>query len=291
VPLADQSRGILLEHLADVLPFGVFVLGEDRRIWYWNTVAEQITGYLAHEVVGRSCVPIMEHCDIDGNNMCERGSCPATAAFERGTQRQTSLFARHKDGHRISVTLRSIPLRDETGKLVAFAGLFQQERACPEDLYWLEDASLRTEPGLELYSGESTRNQLRAALATPSAAFSAFAIEIERLKELRERHGAEMIRAAKRAVIHGIARILATAHYLGHWNDTHMLLLVPGCSDHARSELQNKLASVLAPSAITWWGDRIELRVTTKSTAYCDGDSFEGFLERLGLDPSGTENG
>ena len=41
--------------LLDQISDGVYFVDRDRRITYWNSGAERITGYTAAEVLGHSC--------------------------------------------------------------------------------------------------------------------------------------------------------------------------------------------------------------------------------------------
>jgi hypothetical protein len=57
------------------------------------------------------------------------------------------LFARHKDGYRIPVYVRSIPLEDAGGSIIAIAELFQQQGSQSE-LRWAGDSGAHTQDGL-----------------------------------------------------------------------------------------------------------------------------------------------
>jgi PAS domain S-box-containing protein len=58
--LAAEGFRTILEGL----PTGVYLVGRDRRIIFWNDGCERITGFLRHEVIGRSCAQdLLMHCD------------------------------------------------------------------------------------------------------------------------------------------------------------------------------------------------------------------------------------
>ena len=52
---------------------GVFVVGDDGRIMFWNRAAERILGHPAREVVGRPCCDVFAGHDDDGNRLCYQG--------------------------------------------------------------------------------------------------------------------------------------------------------------------------------------------------------------------------
>lgn len=272
---------LVFRQLADALPFGVYVLSLDTTIQYANRATEQITGYLGQEVVGHRCQELLTCCGPNGASVCSASDCPAACALRDGAQSQTRLFVSHKDGERIPIVLRAIPLRDEDGIVIAVAECFREESSCLEDLSWIDEAETRIDRGLGIYSVETTQKQLRSALAVPSAQFAAFLVEIEHLHELALKHGSEMVRVAQRAVIHTLKRILNLPHYLGRWNGDSLLLLVPGCSDVAFAMLQQTLSGIENACAVTWWGDRIGLHVVAGSTLSRENDTPEAVAARL----------
>jgi len=67
----DSYRRIL-----DNLYDGLYLLDTDRVIRYWNGAAEQISGFTASEVVGKSCSDnILTHVNEKGDSLC-MGLCP-----------------------------------------------------------------------------------------------------------------------------------------------------------------------------------------------------------------------
>lgn len=272
----------LFRQLTDALPFGVYMVGTDRNIEYWNHAAELITGHLSQETLGRRCGEgLLMHCDVTGTATCNTPRCPVTYAMRNGIPVEGRLFAQHKEGHRIPVVVRGIALRDEQGAVVAVAQLFQEEDASPEDLSWIDEADSRLDPALGVYSAATTQKQLRSALACAESRVAAFLIEIEHLQELARKHGTEMTRGAQRAVIRTVTRLLNVPHYLGRWDDNSLLLLIPECGHAVFASLLDRLSSVGNSCAITWWGDRVDLRVLVRGALAEPGDSLETFMEGL----------
>lgn len=52
---------------------GVFVIGDDGRIVFWNRAAERILGHTARDVLGRPCCDVFTGYDDDGNRLCYQG--------------------------------------------------------------------------------------------------------------------------------------------------------------------------------------------------------------------------
>ncbi|MEW5986911.1 MAG: LuxR C-terminal-related transcriptional regulator [Chloroflexota bacterium] len=68
----------LLSHTAD----GAFVIGENQRILFWNTAAQELLGYTAAEVLGRPCCEVLKGRDEQGFLFCrfQCGVVQSTAA-------------------------------------------------------------------------------------------------------------------------------------------------------------------------------------------------------------------
>jgi two-component system cell cycle response regulator len=89
---------------------GVYIVDLERRILFWNEAAETITGYTSDEIIGKKCFDSkLDHIDQDGRPLCTIG-CPLFSTMVDCHNRQARVFLRHKDGYRIPVLVRTIPI-------------------------------------------------------------------------------------------------------------------------------------------------------------------------------------
>ena len=103
--LYDIYRSII-ENMTD----GAYFVDRDRKIQFWNRAAEEITGYKAEELVGKSCPEsLLHHVDDTGRQLCQEG-CPLFATCIDGKQRKERVFVRHKDGYRLPVRVNVYPI-------------------------------------------------------------------------------------------------------------------------------------------------------------------------------------
>ncbi|WP_378957230.1 diguanylate cyclase domain-containing protein [Pelosinus sp. sgz500959] len=106
-----EQTVMFLNYLFD----GVFLADHDRSILFWNHSAEVISGYTSSEVVGRKCYDmILLHVNEKGENICN-SSCPLKQTIKNKTATEMSLFLRHKQGHLIPVTIRTVPIFNDNG--------------------------------------------------------------------------------------------------------------------------------------------------------------------------------
>lgn len=113
----------LLERVFD----GVYIVDTQRNILFWNRGAEQITGYSAAEVTGRPCsADILNHVDEEGRQLC-LGFCPLHQSLIDRRYRHARVFLHHKDGHRLPVHIRIIPLENSAGESVGAMEIFHDD--------------------------------------------------------------------------------------------------------------------------------------------------------------------
>ena len=70
-PLLPQTGNGMSSTLLENLTDGVYFVDRERRIHYWNSGAERITGFASPDVHGMSCRDgILQHCDDAGKILC-----------------------------------------------------------------------------------------------------------------------------------------------------------------------------------------------------------------------------
>ena len=120
-PGAASETGFLeagfYKQLLDQLQVAVCFVDPQRRIRYWNGAAERLTGHSSGEVLGRHYdAGWLEHLDPEGCSLCHE-DCPMGRSIEEGRPVRERLFLRHKDGRRICVDVRVMPLHDRDGRV------------------------------------------------------------------------------------------------------------------------------------------------------------------------------
>ena len=102
---------------------GVYFVDKQRKILFWNRAAERITGYKKEEMVGNFCHNnILNHVNKEGVLLCVSG-CPLYASTIDGEQRKADVFLRHKNGHRVPVSVNIFPMYEQ-GEIVGAIEIF-----------------------------------------------------------------------------------------------------------------------------------------------------------------------
>jgi len=120
VPLEFDFYKRLLDQLHDAVVF----VDNQRIILYWNEAAERFTGFSPSDVIGRHCFDgLLDHADHSGCILCHR-ECPLAQSMKQDRPVQERLFLRHKDGRRISVDARIMPVRKDDGTVIGSVEVF-----------------------------------------------------------------------------------------------------------------------------------------------------------------------
>ena len=269
----------LYRRIVESLPVGVYIVGLDRRISFWNHAAEEITGYLSQEVIGRPChEDLLVHCGARGTPICSSAGCLLTCALRDRKPMETMLFARHKDGHRVPVIVRSIPLSDNDGKIVAIAELFKKQEDQSE-MRWSADPSNAAD-GLHGPSILATETYLNSKLKSPDE-LAVFLIELCNQQAMAKQRGWEMVHTMTRTMVHTLMDMLPTPHFLGRWHGDRFVIVVPGSTEESFIQLREQLEGVCNSCSVTWWGDQVKAEVKVSGTLLHAGDTMETMFLRI----------
>ena len=124
--LAQRGFGDVLNSLNS----GVYVTDCERRIVFWNRVAEQVTGYAAEEVVGQKCsAGILQHRDRHGHPLCTTDLCPLYRSMVRAQPSDAPIlvYAVSKDGRQLALTTSTAPVFDDDGNVIGGVEVFREE--------------------------------------------------------------------------------------------------------------------------------------------------------------------
>ena len=89
---------------------GAYFVDNERTIQFWNKAAEEITGYVAEEIIGKQCQNSkLNHIDREGRPLCIVG-CPLFSTIIDGEQRRASVYVRHRDGYRVPIMVNIFPI-------------------------------------------------------------------------------------------------------------------------------------------------------------------------------------
>jgi PAS domain S-box-containing protein len=104
---------------------GVYIVDKERRIIFWNRAAEEMTGHLRQDVMGRCCHDSMlNHIDGNGTMLCF-SACPLQRSILTGESIRAKVYPTHRDGHRFPTYTHIGAIRDEHGEIIAGIEVFR----------------------------------------------------------------------------------------------------------------------------------------------------------------------
>lgn len=89
---------------------GIYIVDVNRKILYYNPVAEKISGFSKEEMENTYCFDNkLNHIDESGKRLCLDG-CPLQKSILENVVTDNLVYLQHKKGHRVVVHVRAIPL-------------------------------------------------------------------------------------------------------------------------------------------------------------------------------------
>ncbi len=222
-----------MAELIDRMSEGVYTVNLDRVITSWNPGAEQITGYTAAEVIGRSCSDgILRHVNDRGTQLCLHG-CPLKAVMRDGRSREAAIYLHHKDGHRVPVTVSGQALRDDDGEINGSIELFSARAATrfarppTEDEQRDSSRDPVTDIGNRRYGDMNLKLSVEASDLEISSLGVLF-IDVDYFKSVNDTFGHRVGDAVLRMVAQTLANGLSSRDFPIRWGGEEFLALLPG---------------------------------------------------------------
>ena len=123
----------LLNYILEQTADGVVVADLELKIIGWNKGAENIFGYKAEEILGKSG-KLLDADDGPGDLVHKR-----EALREKGSALRYEAVRKRKDGRLIQLDVSSTPLKDESGRIIGYSAIY---RDITEKLKALENQRL-----------------------------------------------------------------------------------------------------------------------------------------------------
>ena len=279
-----ESPGFL-SVILDSIQDGVYFVDPNRRITYWNSGAEALTGFLRQEVLGRCCPDtLLRYCTPDGVELNEI-ACPLQATLADGKAREAFLTLRHREGHRLPVRVRDTAVRDSEGVILGAAEVFEEH-----DFANPSPRQIRTLASLHLVdqlTGLANREMIATKLAERVGEFAHFGIpfgilliDIDHLKHINRNYGRDAGDNILRMTAHTLAKGVAAQHLLGRWDNDQFLSIVDNCDLDLLASIAGRLRAMTAKSSIQWWGEPVRITVSIAGAMAQAGDDENVLLAR-----------
>lgn len=278
--LAPEAYRAILESL----PVGVYLVDRERRIVLWNDGCESITGHRRHEVIGRYCADeLLMHCDEKNDVMCGV-ACPLLETMHDGRHREADVFLRHKDGHRVPVRVRAVPVRDDSGAIIGACECFDERvLAFParRHLQMVEPPG-STDEVTELPNYATMLRRLRADLQDFQISripFGVLYLAIDDLDRLRAADGGDAVKSVLCVTARTLAKRIGPDNVVGR-SELGFLVILKGCTGATLLESAICLKRLVGLEAIPWWGGKLTITLSAGGTLARAEDTPDDLVRR-----------
>ena len=271
----------LIENISD----GLYLVDQDRRIIYWNRVAEAITGYRSEDVLGRRCRDnILIHVDKNGKSLC-RGDCPIDGTMQDGRYRDANVYLQHKDGHRVPVWIRAAPLRDMDGNLIGGAELFTDlsaGNAITERIQELERLSFldnltqlanRRFVEMELDSRVSELNRY-------GVSFGLIFMDIDHFKQVNDTYGHDVGDRVLKAVARTFINTARPSDLMGRWGGEEFIGILRRLDVAGLHHAAERIRNLVEKSYVRQAGQMLKVTVSIGGTLSRTTDTAQSIVKR-----------
>ncbi len=270
--------------LADISD-GVYFTDRNRTIVYWNKTAERITGFSAAEVAGHHWHDnILNHVDHQGRNLCQ-SSCPLARTIKDRQPRKSHLFLHHKQGHRIPVQVRTIPLFDEKNDIAGAAEFFtdaSSHESMSQRIAELEQMAL-LDPLTHLpnrYHLEPEIDSRFDELQRMGLVFGLLFMDIDRFKDFNDTYGHEPGDKVLKTVARTLKAAIRPYDLVGRWGGEEFLGVIRNVGIGKLEEIGNRMLMLVDRSSVEFNHQRLSVTISVGATLATRDDNRKTLVDR-----------
>jgi diguanylate cyclase (GGDEF)-like protein/PAS domain S-box-containing protein len=271
----------LLDNLYD----GVYFLDRERRIIYWNSGAERITGYSGDEVLGHCCRDnILMHADRDGRSLC-KDFCPAARTMEDGNPAEAEVFLHHKEGHRVPVRTRISPLRDEDGAIIGAVEIFSDNSEKLASLSLIQD--LEEKAFQDTLTGLPNRRFLEKLICTRLDEMSRYGwpfglvfLDIDRFKLVNDSYGHDVGDEVLRMVARTLTHCSRSFDTVGRWGGEEFVAVVVNVDQEKLQRIAERYRVMVESSDLTAQDYSLRITISLGGTLARGNDTLLSLIKR-----------
>jgi len=276
----------IFRSILETLPTGVYLVDRNRKILFWNGGAEEITGYLRQDVVGRFLRDHLLTVDGEVQKDLESDSTdPLSIAFRDGKSSSEEVSILHKEGYRVPIVLRTIPIRNAKSAVIGAAECFERNFSAFERTR--RQVAVAELGSLDMVTGVAKRAYMEAQMEASlkrfqddHTRFSILVMETDRMEHFRTTCGPGVMAAIHRVVAQTVANSLRPTDMIGCWSEHQFVILLAECKESMVGTVGDRIRKMVAESEIEWWGDKFSLTASLGGTECREGDTLELLMDR-----------
>ena len=281
MPVIDKT---IFKSILDNLDDGIFLIDREQLITYWNKTAEELTGYKKSEVHGMPCDTILKSIDEQGNEFCQK-DCSLDDLFAVGKRRSEELYILHKEGHRIPVSMRILPVKTPEGDVFGAGEIItdiSEKIAFLQKIEELEKLAL-LDPLTGLANRRFIENQIGVNINEKERygwSFGLLFIDIDWFKKVNDSYGHtigdEVIKMVGRTLLHS----LRSSDIVGRWGGEEFVAVVVNVTDEQLKSVAEKFLVLVRQSSLHTDSDDISVTISIGATKSRENDTIKTIMKR-----------
>ena len=276
---------ISTEQILDCLFDGVYFVDTNKQITYWNPAAERISGYSASDVIGRCCANnLLQHVDIDGQELC-LGGCPLSASIEEGKPHESNIFLHHKQGHRVPVSVRVSPIRNDSGVIVGALEIFTDSSSAMQILNEFE--ILKNEIYRDSLTTIGNRKYGEMNLASRHydwqehlIPYGVLFLDVDHFKLFNDNYGHKTGDQVLLMVANSISQSLRKMDVVARWGGEEFVVILPGATNVIVHAIAERIRMLIENSFVMAADKKLQVTVSVGATVSRPNDTTESVVQR-----------
>jgi len=283
--ILDRLEDRYLNRLLDQITDGCAILNKDRQYIFWNKSAAALTGFEPEEILDKSCHgQLALFTDSGGKPLCEE-NCLGEQVLKDGQPRLLEVYLQHKNGFRLPVRLKIIPLVNGDGQSVGLAELFTD--ISPAVTIPLKMAELEKMQLLDLDTGLPNRLYLEMYLKNKIDEYQKYRLpfgliyaDVDNFNKIQERFGRFNSAKLIRMIARTLQKNVRYFDIVGRWENEEFLICLLNIDENRLDIVANKLRLLVAESYITVETGLLNATVSMGATLVQRFDTIESLVKR-----------
>ena len=279
--LNNEFYEMILNNLYD----GVYFVDRDKKILYWNRGAEKITGFSAEDVIGKRCWnDVLRHVDAQGNNLCDE-ECPILKTISHGKIWEAEVYLHHKDGHRVPVATRAVPIKNTDGEIIGAVEIFSDissTTALTQKVKELQEIAFLdslTHLANRRYIELNIQDRL-SELNRYGWPFGIILADVDKFKSINDTYGHDIGDEVLMMVAKTLPACLRLFDIVGRWGGDEFVAIVINVRKKHLREIAQRFLSLVRSSGIPLEREILRVTVSTGVTLAKPRDTVSSVLKR-----------
>jgi diguanylate cyclase (GGDEF)-like protein/PAS domain S-box-containing protein len=264
---------------------GVYIVDKTRKIVFWNSGSEHITGYKADEVINKHCYQnILKHVDKSGTRLCLEG-CPLLNTLKTGKTNENQVFLEHKLGYRVPVSVKTFPLYDDNQKIVAAVEVFTdikfKENQYKENIKLKK--AIQHDELTQLYNRRFLDFHIKQMIDEAQEfhhSFGILFIDIDHFKNVNDTYGHNIGDGVLKVISNTLKSNLRPGDIVGRWGGEEFIAIIKTDELRTLEMLAERLRQLCEHSVYKVKNNSISVTVSIGGSLYKDKENLKSLIHR-----------